>query len=422
MSKRLLLLSIIFFGIALASGCIFFFLKQNESIVSTTNSFTSTLPIFSLTTDPKNLWSEEKGIYILGKNASTNYPYKGANYWKDVKVPVDINYLEQGKYLFTESAKLAIFGGETRTLPQKSFALYGEFNYPLFKNKQIYVYKNFVLRNSGQDFAKTHLLDGFVSTLVQETNIDVQAYRPVTVFLNDDYFGIYDLREKIDRNFLMANHDVNKKDIDLLESDALEKEGSNEDYLQLIQFIKQHNLSNEKNYDYVTKQIDIENLTDYIITELYIANTDWPSHNIRFWKAKEPFNKWRWIIYDSDVSFNNYKENTIARLLAYKGDGDDSLYISFLFRELIKNATFQNYFQRRTNYHLTHTFAQNNVIEVIRKLKKEIEPEMPRHLAKWGGTMAEWEKNVEKLEEFAKKRPLYFKNYLQEMYGTLERP
>ncbi|EKN69242.1 hypothetical protein BABA_11026 [Neobacillus bataviensis LMG 21833] len=385
------------------------------------------LPAFSITTDPDNLWSKEKGIYILGDHASSKYPYKGANYWQDWSIPVDVEYIEHSKAVYSVSAEMAIFGGETRTLPQRSFALFAKkkqgsktFNFPLFPEKALDKYKSFVLRNGGQDFAKTHMLDGLVSTLVRDTTIDHQAYRPVVVYLNDEYWGIYDLREKIDDNFLAANHGVKKKDVDLLEANAIEKDGSNKDYLQLIDFIKKNHVMDADNYNQVKKQMDMDNFIDYVITELYIANTDWPSHNIRFWKAKGEFDKWRWILYDSDLSFDNYQENTVDRLFTYKGKGDDSLYISFLFRELMKNDQFRKEFRSRADYHLAETFQPERVIATITKLQKQIEPEMPNHLEKWGGEMAEWELNVSKLKEFAENRPHYLKKDLEKLFDTLQ--
>jgi hypothetical protein len=409
-------------------------LQQNKAAQSNTkkgeNSDFSedvTLPAFSLTTDPENLWSEEKGIYIPGKHASKKYPYKGANYWQDWGIPVDIDYIENGKSVYREAAELKIFGGETRTLPQRSFGItakgiYGNktFDYPFFPEKAFSEYNSFVLRNGGQDFAKTHMLDGLVSTLIQETAIDYQAYRPVVVFLNSKYWGLYDLREKIDDDFLAANHGVKKKDIDLLEANALEKEGSNKDYLALIDFIKNHDLQDDQNYLQAAEQIDIENFIDYVITELYIANTDWPSHNIRFWHAKGSYHKWRWIVYDSDLSFENYQENTVERMLKFKGKGDGSLYISFLFREFMKNQQFRTEFMNLVDYHLTHTFQSDRVIETINTLSKSIEPEMPNHLKKWGGTMADWKQNVNKLVIFAEQRPAYLKKDIKVMVDTFQ--
>ncbi|WP_042461036.1 CotH kinase family protein [Neobacillus dielmonensis] len=404
--------------------------KRPEVIDKTTASKDfeeSNFPVFSIKTNPDNLWSKEKGIYILGDHASTQYPYKGANYWQEKRIPVEIEIKEPGKDLFKASAELEIFGGETRTLPQKSFALFAKkedgkksFDYPLFPEKELHDYESFVLRNGGQDFARTHMVDGLVSTLVKDTEIDFQAYRPVVVYLNEEYWGIYDLREKINDAFLADNHGVKKKDIDLLEADAVEKEGSNKDYLQLIDYIKNHDLKDQDHFNYVKNQIDIENFMDYVITELYIANNDWPSHNIRYWKAEDEYDRWRWIIYDSDLSFENYQENTVERLYNYKGKGDDSLYISFLFRELIKNEQFRKELSDRADYHLTQTFQPERVIGTINKIRQQLEPEMPNHLEKWEGNLDDWRANVQELQNFAQKRPQYLKKYLTELFDTLQ--
>ncbi|MED1568641.1 CotH kinase family protein [Bacillus paramycoides] len=392
----------------------------------TVTSITTNLPVFSITTDPENLWSEDKGIYMLGKGASKKYPYKGANYWKDWEIPVDLDYMENGKSVYKFSAGLKIFGGETRTLPQKSFALYAKndngnktFDYSFFPEKQLSHYKTLVLRNGGQDFNQTHFRDSLASTLVQGTNNDAQAYRPVVVYLNGDYWGIYDLREKIDKDFLAANHNgVKKKDMDLLESNALIKEGSNKDYLDLVDFIKNHDLSNDKNYQEVVQKIEVKNYIDYIVTELYIGNTDWPSHNYRYWKANAPFDKWRWIIYDSDLGFGDVNENTVDRLYDYKGKGDDTLYISYLFRELLKNKQFRNEFKQRSDELLATTFAPDQVVGSIEAIRKQLEPEMPEHVKKWGGTVEDWEQNVSQLKDFAQKRPEYLKQDLYKLFNT----
>jgi hypothetical protein len=386
------------------------------------------LPAFSIITDPDNLWSKDKGIYVPGLHPQGKYPYKGANYWQDWGIPVDFDYIKNGKLAYKATAELKIFGGETRTLPQRSFAVsakkkYGTktFKYSFFPENGLSEYDSFVLRNGGQDFNKTHILDGMVSTLAQGLNIDTQAYRPVVVYLNGDYWGIYDLREKINTSFLADHHQgVDKKDIDLLEANAIVKDGSNSDYLNLINFIKTHNLSDQNNYLEAVKQIDTSSLIDYIVTELYIGNSDWPSHNYRYWKAKGDFSKWRWIIYDSDLSFGDYKEDTVKRFVDYKGKGDDSLYISYLFRELMKNQQFRSEFKNRADYLLTHTFQSDQVIQTIDNIRKQVEPEMPTHLKKWGGTMKDWENNVNQLKEFAQNRPQYLKEYLNNLYNTFQ--
>ena len=44
-----------------------------------------TLPVACVVTDPENLWSDEKGIYVMGPNATSKFPYgsinHGANFW-----------------------------------------------------------------------------------------------------------------------------------------------------------------------------------------------------------------------------------------------------------------------------------------------------------------------------------------------------
>ncbi len=170
------------------------------------------------------LWDWEEGIYVLGPNASTIYPYFGANYWMDWQKPSHIEYFdEQQNQGFELDADIMIHGGFSRVFPMKSLRVItdskydeSEINYQLFKDKDIHTFNKFVLRNSGQDFNVTHFRDALMQKVVQnETDIDIQDYQPVVVFLNGQYWGIHNIREKIDRFYVNGNFGVHEDSIHL---------------------------------------------------------------------------------------------------------------------------------------------------------------------------------------------------------------
>lgn len=376
---------------------------------------TSTLPIVAIHTDPDNLWSKDNGIYV--------------NYEKDREIPVHVQFQEpSGKIGFALDAGAQIFGGNTRRLPQKSLAIiagekYGShaITYPLFPEESIQSFQSIVLRNAGQDFHRTHLRDGMVATLFQSTNVDVQAYRPVVVSLNGEYWGIHDMREKIDKDFLAAHHDVDPDNIDLLEADLEVKEGDIRNYLALLDFLDTHDMKQDENYQQLSEMIDIDNFIDYVVGQAYIANTDWPDHNIRYWRPREDGGKWRWIVYDTDQSFDDYTHPSFERLLRYKGKGDDRYYCSHLVRKLLENKDFQSRFLSRYTYHMKHTFQAERVTSVIQQIQAAMEPEMERHTQKWGGSVSAWKQEVDKLIEFATKRPEYLNKEVQRLLNVSDK-
>lgn len=171
----------------------------NTYLIEPMNGFAT----ISITTDPKNLWDGDTGIYVMGKHAEPEYPYKGANFWQDWEKPAHVEFFEtDGSLAFSMDAGISIHGEYTRAAEQKSFAIEARkkyqseyINYRVFPEKNLLQYQSLVLRNSGQDNCNTKLRDVLISRLMKETGIDYQAYRPAVLYLNGEYWGIYTLRE-----------------------------------------------------------------------------------------------------------------------------------------------------------------------------------------------------------------------------------
>ena len=180
----------------------------------------STLPVVSLTSDPYNLWDEEYGIYVMGTDAEWDFPYFGANFWEDWERPIHVELFEpNGDLGFRLDAGVKIFGGWSRGLPQKSLAIYArpgygtsEINYQIFPDKEIDSFVAIVLRNSGNEWFgsgqdnATMFRDGMHTSLMDNTGIDHQEYRPAAVYINGDYWGIHNIREKVNEEFLASNN------------------------------------------------------------------------------------------------------------------------------------------------------------------------------------------------------------------------
>lgn len=392
---------------------------------------TAFLPVISLSSNPDNFWNEQTGIYVLGPNASPDFPYFDANFWEDWERPVHIEFFEPDGVLgFSIDYGVKIFGGWSRGFPQKSLALYargeygfGEINYQIFNNKPIDTFESIILRNSGNDWNVTQFRDAMITGLVAETGVDIQAYRPVIVYINGEYWGVHNLREKINENYIASNHEVDPDNIDLLENDGSVILGDASRYHQLIDFLSTYDLTISGNYDQVKSYMDVDNFINYQITEIYCDNTDWPGNNLKFWRARTPDGVWRWLLYDTDFGFGLYDEygyshNTLEFATEENGPSwPNPPWSTFIFRKLLENQDFRYDFINRFADFLNTYFSSSVVLNKINYLKSTLNAEMDRHFTKWGGSMVEWSNNIQRLQTFANLRPSQVRLHIINKFG-----
>jgi len=397
---------------------------------------TTELPVVSLSTNPENLWDDEIGIYVEGTNGITGYCSREPRNWnQDWERPATLEMYEpDGRQGFNVDISIKISGGCTRLYPAKSLEIYTrnefgdtEINYRIFPEKNQTVYNNLVIRTGGQDWYRSSFRDGMIQTLVKNrTNLDCQAFRPSVLFINGEYWGIHNLREKKNEHYLAAKHGLEDPDaIDILSGRYTVVQGSANHYKTMLDYIHTHDLTETSHYEYIKTQMDVDQFTDYMITEIYCANIDWPGGNIRFWRPQAEDGKWRWILYDTDLSFGahpegQYDSNSLENALKEGGTGwPNPDWSTFLLRNLLKNESFRNEFIQRFSVHMTTTFHHERVIPVIDSLKAIIEAEVPRHLERWPMSFSlgnTWEGHIDIMRSFSQRRPAYMRLHLRQRF------
>ena len=377
---------------------------------------TTRMPVISLSTDPKNLWDPDYGIYVKGDNARDDYPYKGANFWREWERPVHIEFFENdGLPAFAVDAGMRIFGHSSVGAPFKPLAFYarkkygvGAFKYQLFPDKDIHEFEAFMLRNSGNDWNRTLFRDAFMHQLAAEIGLPGQAYRPVIVFINGVYWGVQNLRERMNEHYVAENFFVDEDTIDLLAWNYGRQvyAGDARAYDDLLAFVQQHDLTLDENYDYASSMIHLDNFIDYFIVEIFCNNRDWPLNNQYMWKPRQEKGRWMWLLKDMDHGFGygvSYDYNSLVRN-ALKDD---------LFTNFLKNETFRSAFINRFAFLLNTLFQPDHLNVLIDQFITRLEAEMPRHLQRWAGvetfgnpptTMAEWRAYCDELHDFAEHR------------------
>lgn len=389
----------------------------------------------SLVTEESN-WTGPNGINEISNRSN------------GIEKPVHIEFFEsEGTRVLALNAGMKIHAPDSR--PQQSLRLYARSEYgtskmahQIFPDKEINTFKRIVLRNGGNDGAQlggTHFRDALVHDIFREQSSEniYASYRPAHVFINGNYWGIYNVRERQDKHFIKSN--FGETDIDLLERSANAPEtrdtwaGDWEAYDAMENYLYENDMSLPENDDYAQQNIDFDNAIDYYLTEIYTGNRDWITNNIKFWK-KRTGGKWRWILWDTeygmgnsptashglpnfnslvmvvswggwDLSNANYGKNTkfMRHMIGYEGHVTENVTIEAaeghpLFKQkfISRSADLLNTYQRES--------YMSAKIDVF---KASLTPEINRQFEKWGGTMEEWEDKIEALRAYTAQRPHY---------------
>ncbi|TVR16503.1 MAG: T9SS C-terminal target domain-containing protein [Balneolaceae bacterium] len=400
------------------------------------------LPVVSIITDNDHLFDDETGIYVPGiyyeegDGWSGNYYQRGEEWER----PASFEFFEaDGSLALKQNIGIRIHGGWTRRLPMKSLRLYarsdyGEsrFNYRMFENLEDNRFNRFILRNSGNDFGNTMFMDAAAQSLIRHFNVDTQEYRPVIVFLNGEYWGIHNVRERYDRRYLERVYGADPDNIDLLTGSQTVKEGDYENYEQLLSFIRATDFSDDENYAELQTKIDIDNFLDYYSAQIYYGNTDWPQNNIDFWRSRVEYNpnapvgldgRWRWLLYDvdrslgliTDASFDMIEWVTVERNLA-----NNRTYPNLLLRSFLHNETFYTDFINRIADHLNTAFLPERVSQVIDSLKTPLNPVIEEHIDRWQNHLSRghWENRVRDMHEYAAERPGYLRFHIRQHFDV----
>ncbi len=370
------------------------------------------LPVISLSTNPENFFDPEIGIYHEN------------NIWEEWERPLQIEFYDpEGNLGFDIKAGVKLYGGWTRNLPQKSLAIfaretygYDEIDYQIFPDVDISQFESIVLRNSGNDWMNTMFRDGFMTGLVANTDVDRQAFLPSVVYINGEYWGIHNVREKISDRYIESHHGIDPDNMDILEGPGWPITGDPSHYNNMIEFIEVNSLSVQANYEYIETQIDVDEFINYQISQIYFANTDWPGNNIKFWRPKTSEGKWRWIMYDTDFGFGlegSYYHNTLAFATdPYGPEWPNPPWSTFLLRNLLQNNSFKNDFINRYADLLNSNFRIDQVQNHINQKKALIHDEMQNQVVRWGGNMSEWFNNVNVVTNFANYRNSFVKSHI----------
>jgi hypothetical protein len=384
------------------------------------------LHVVSLITDKDNLFDDDEGIYVLGNHE--NYWQRGKEWEREVHVEL---FDSLGNLIRQQLAGMRIHGGGNRQANQKSIRLYSHDKYAEgwfpspFKMCKPHIdsCKQLLLRNV-KDWDGTIIKDELSNLLVTEMNIDYSAVVTSIVFINGEYWGIYNLHEYQDEYYVGVNYMIPTPELTVIEAspdNIFAKEGDINDYYNLISFIETADKNSDSFYCEMNELIDLESLIDFYCAQIYFANLDFPFRNTNLWKINSDTPSWRYFFFDCDACMERFTHN----ILNEYGAADDIFFVydnkyKTILNNLFQNREFQQKFQSKMYYHLNNTFSPERVLAEIEKLEEIYSPLVNEHIYRWHipSDYIQWKQNIDRLKLFAIERPLIVKELLVSYFGV----
>lgn len=426
---------------AFKSGCIASEVVSRTFLIDENHD----LDVLSIQTDSVGFFSEEEGIYVWGNDPLGNYNREGI--FSERKSSIDF-FDSSGELIFSNKAGIRIGGSGSRHSTQKNLNIFFRGAYDeafvyekLFEDSDLNKWKRLTFRSGGH---RPDCLpkDEFASELVKNIPVEHSKYRYASTYLNGEYWGIHAVKERLNIHYLEEKYNLNRDSIVFLGNEGDLLDGKAEDsmaYSDLINFVKTNNLNNQTYFDSVTKQIDINNFSDYFISEIFLGNADWPNSNIKFWRKRTQSSqsinaghdgKWRWLLFDLDGSFGGSCNDVYVTFntlnWALRDDTDFEKYTA-LFRNLIENDNYKTDFINRTCDLINSSFKSAVTRPKLQSVKEKIDLDIDNHIDRWrypstANTLIDrysetpntnqWEYLTDQMDTFLMERPHYVRKHM----------
>ena len=310
-----------------------------------------------------------------------------------------LTLIEDGEEKFTVACGFRLHGNDSREGAKQNFQLrfrseYGvsKLRYKVFDDLDIAEFNSLLLKGGSEDYPNAMMRDELATSLINgKTALFVQDYKPVVLYLAGEYYGIYYIRERFSDDYVASHFNVSPESVDLLSIVGFADDGDNDEYEALLEYISEHDLSNDAYYRYVVDRIDLNSLMDWYICRSYMGDKDYA--NIRYFRSDEHDGKWRWMFYDLDWAFWVTNDAPVTNILKPSS-------INTIVTALLKNPGFRTAFVNRYAELMKTVLNEEAFNRQIDKFVEILSPEIARDRERWGFTVAQWEAAVERIRAY----------------------
>ncbi|OGU42490.1 MAG: hypothetical protein A2X61_02735 [Ignavibacteria bacterium GWB2_35_12] len=389
---------------------------SNEIVNTYILNDSSSLPVVSFAISPTLLWNPDSGIF------------DNDHIWPAPEIGGNFEIFDNQKNrVFTSHSGLSVHGGNSRTYAQKSLKMVARgkyesstFEYPFFGDNYLDEFNGIIFRNSGIDWRDSKLRDAFCSVISEQIPSQRMAkYLPYVSFLNGKYWGLYDLREKLDEFYLSENYHLPPESINLIDQDEFIMYGRIDEYDDMKSKIFNSDMSKAESYKTIDSLIDIENLIDYLSLEIFCNNMDWPWNNVKVWNSVNYDGKWRWMLHDLDWTFGFMGALPSFDLMMDALRPDTSKFTS-LFLKILENNQVRERFINKFADLMNSVLLADRLRTILDSLAGDIEPEMQRFFNKWGDsveTYQKWQGKLSNMRIFINERASWQREHIVKFFS-----
>jgi len=416
----------------------------NSYFVSSSLVATYDMPIVSISTKKED-FTTKTGIYVTVMQNPYDTKERIVGY---VEFFDETGTKQTGQYI-----QISMNGNGSLANHMKSMRLYfkkdadpsvdgnpGKLKYDIFQGAARDTYGNIIdsfdrilLRNSGNDCPHTMIRDAFMQKASASMNVDYLEARPVLVFVNGEFWGMYNARERYDDKYFNAHYGILEDNIAILEAPTPLKPnngkyevnegnpGDEKPWEELIKYATSHNLAIQEYFDYVASQVDLDSLVDHFIANMYFANTDWPGNNVKVWRNKNENDpsgfdtKWRFLIQDMDYGCG-FGASVSTDMFRHTLASSAGAVVVRLFNACLKNPQFKQDFYDRFMYVLDNIYTEEKLISIIDSMAAERKSGIAITAQRWSGgglSTSNFNSGVEGLRSFVRQRGAYVKTHMR---------
>ncbi len=368
---------------------------------------------------------------------------------------------ENGNRVGNSCVELAVSGNGSSGTGMKSLRVYykgknngtgglsSDLHYDLFRGlardangEAITSFSRLLLRNSGNDVGHSYIRDAYMQRVSASLHVDTMAAATTLVFINGEFWGVYNIRERYSPEYVESHYGVQKENVTVIESDYSQvhtnqnapyvvssgEPGDADPFNEMVDYIRTHDMSVQEHFDYVASLMDMDSFLDMWVVRIFFVARDWPENNIKVWRNKNPDDpsgmdtKWHFTLLDLDMGLSFY-DFTTERDDFFWAFNEGSVCGTMMCR-LIQNAEFRDRYILRfyeiVKDHLTPEYLSAE----LEKMIAERDPLMSLQERRWhcdnGFTVSMWQNACARMRSFVANRESYVLNQLYSYFGVTE--
>lgn len=348
--------------------------------------------------DFKTVYNVSKHRDLKGTDRKAQFNYYEADGLMGTTFPADVRCKGQGTLVYK----------------QKSFSIhlrgqYGmsKLEYPLFPDYPYTTFGALVLRNGGQANDRARLNDSFISRASIGMNVEVADSRATALYINGEYYGLYELGEDLNGDFLETHYGADQDLVDLVRYNGdVATQGSSKDWVKLRDSAYKLDLSSDSKYADYLEKVDETYFIDYLIARTYFCDTD--MINQKYWRVRGSI-RWRPLLFDLDYTMRQTtRTDVMDKYFSFSVVTSPHGYQSkfYVFAAFKSNKGFCERFVERYVEILYTQYDTDRLLNLLDEMVDEYDGEMQRQIKKWGNpsSMSKWNSNLDEIRSFIKGR------------------